>query len=66
MTWCPDGSSYAVMNSENTLSIIDVRKVGKIVRSHKFPIEVCVVNGCAYGCGFGCAVMFVGGHIRFW
>jgi hypothetical protein len=54
------------MNSENTLSIIDVRKVGKIVRSHKFPIEVCVVNGCAYGCGFGCAVMFVGGHIRFW
>jgi len=40
VTWCPDGSSYAVMNSDNTLSVIDVRKAGKIVRSHKFPMEV--------------------------
>lgn len=40
VTWCPDGSSYAVMNSDNVLSVIDVRKAGKIVRSHKFPMEV--------------------------
>lgn len=48
VTWCPDGSSYAVMNSDNTLSVIDVRKAGKIVRSHKFPVEV-RVGFC--GCG---------------
>lgn len=41
VTWCPDGSSYAVMNSDNVLSVMDVRKAGKIVRSHKFPMEVC-------------------------
>lgn len=40
VTWCPDGSSYAVMNSENALSFIDTRKAGKIVKTHKFPMEV--------------------------
>jgi hypothetical protein len=40
VTWCPDGSAYAVMNSENSFSLIDMRKAGKVVRSHKFPQEV--------------------------
>lgn len=52
VTWCPDGSSYAVMNSDNVLSVMDVRKAGKIVRSHKFPMEV--LHGQA-GCRLCCA-----------
>mmetsp|Transcript_2481 Transcript_2481/g.6388 ORF Transcript_2481/g.6388 Transcript_2481/m.6388 type:complete len:335 (-) Transcript_2481:529-1533(-) len=37
--WCPDGSSYAVLNQDNVLSIIDARKA-KVVKSHKFPAEI--------------------------
>lgn len=39
VTWCPDGSSVAVINTDNTLSIVDVRKA-KVVKTHRFQQEV--------------------------
>lgn len=46
VTWCPDGSSYAVVNSDNTFSICDMRKAGKVVKQHKFATQVRGELGC--------------------